>query len=167
MPANSGLSPKTEKQGSPQDTVIISDTTCLIGLTNIGRLDILRKIYRSVLVTPEVAEEYGNPLPEWITIQAVSDHTKIIAFNQFIDLGEASAIALALEAMNAVLIVDDRRARQFALGLGLEITGTLGVLFRAYDSGIIQDIDALVSDLRKNDFRLPDKTEELIKAIKN
>jgi predicted nucleic acid-binding protein len=51
-------------------------------------------MYRSVLVTPEVASEYGDPLPGWITIQAVSDHHKITAFNEFIDLGESSAIAL-------------------------------------------------------------------------
>jgi predicted nucleic acid-binding protein len=140
MPVNPGRSPKTdspESQGSLQNKVIISDTTCLIGLANIGRLDILREMYRSVLVTPEVASEYGDPLPDWITVQAVSDHHKITAFNKFIDLGESSAIVLALETGNAVLIVDDRRARQFALGLGLEITGTLGVLIRAYDTGVI------------------------------
>jgi predicted nucleic acid-binding protein len=124
-------------------------------------------MYCSILVTPEVAEEYGDPLPEWITVQAASDNNKIIAFSKFIDLGESSAIALAMENTNALLIVDDRRARQFALGLGLEITGTLGVLIRAYNVGVIQDIDNLVSDLRKIDFRLPVNTEDLIKAIKN
>jgi predicted nucleic acid-binding protein len=61
-------------------------------------------------------------------------------------LGESSAVALALETMNAVLIIDDRRARQFALDLGLEITGTLGVLIRAYDAGVIQDIERLLQN---------------------
>jgi len=36
--------------------VIISDTACLIGLTNIGQIDILRKMYGSVVVPNEVAE---------------------------------------------------------------------------------------------------------------
>jgi predicted nucleic acid-binding protein len=123
-------------------------------------------MYRSILVTPEIKEEYGDPLPEWITVQAAFDYNKIIAFSKFIDLGESSAIALAMESTNALLIVDDRRARQFALGLGLEITGTLGLLIQAYDAGVIQDIDSLVSDLRKINFRLPINTEDLIKAIK-
>jgi predicted nucleic acid-binding protein len=147
--------------------VVISDTTCLIGLTNIGYLDILRQLYRSVIITPEVAEEYGSPLPEWIVIQAVSDFKKIAAFNKFIDLGESSAIALAMEIENALLIVDDRRGRHFAIGLGLEITGTLGILIRAYEHDLIQDIDSIVAGLRKIDFRIPANAEDLIKTIKN
>jgi len=148
------------------DEIIISDTTCLIGLTNIGRIDILPEMYSSVIVTPEVVNEYGDTLPEWITIQAVSDSNKIKILNKFIGLGESSAIALALETENALLIVDDKRARQFALSLGLEITGTLGLLIRAFENGIIHDIDSLVAGLRKADFRLPANTEVLIKSIK-
>jgi predicted nucleic acid-binding protein len=34
------------------DKVIISDTTCLIGLYNIGRLEILKQLYQSVVITP-------------------------------------------------------------------------------------------------------------------
>jgi len=88
--------------------IIISDTTCLIGLTNIGRIDILREMYDSVIVTPEVADEYGDPLPEWITIQAVSDSEKIKILNKFIGLGESSAIALALETRNVLLIACEK-----------------------------------------------------------
>jgi predicted nucleic acid-binding protein len=101
---------------------------CLIGLSNIGLLDILRPLYGTVIITPDVAMEYGASLPDWISIQAVVDTNKTVAFNKFIDLGESSAIALATEMRNVLLIVDDRRARQFALDLGLEITGTLGVM---------------------------------------
>jgi len=117
---------------SNPNKIIISDTTSLIGLTNIGQIDILRKLFGSVIVTPEVAKEYGAPLPEWIFVQAVSDSEKIKILNKFIGLGESSAIALALETGNALLILDDKRARQFTISLGLEITGTLGLLIRAY-----------------------------------
>ena len=40
--------------------IIISDTSCLIALTNIGLLDVLRRLYETVLITPEVAGEYGE-----------------------------------------------------------------------------------------------------------
>jgi predicted nucleic acid-binding protein len=148
------------------DRIIISDTACLIGLTNIGRIDILKEMSSSVIVTPEVAKEFGEPLPEWITIKVVSDSEKIKILNKFIGLGESSAIALAIEIGNALLIVDDKRARQFALSLDLEITGTLGLLIRAYKNGIINDIDSVIASLRKANFRLPANTEILIKNIK-
>ena len=151
---------------SKPDKVIISDTACLIGLTNIQQIDLLREMYDSIVVTPEVVEEYGAPLPEWITIQAVSDSNKTSVFHKFIGLGESSSIALAMETENALLIVDDRRARHFALSLGLEITGTLGLLIRAYENNIIQDIDSVIAALREADFRLPANTETLINTIK-
>jgi predicted nucleic acid-binding protein len=104
-------------------------------------------------------------LPGWIITRPVSDSSKTAAFNKFIDLGESSAIALALETKNALLIVDDRHARQFALSLGLEITGTLGLLIQAYENDILQEIDSAVASLRNIGFRLPVNTEELIKKM--
>ena len=151
---------------SHPDKVIISDTACLIGLTNIGQINILRKMFGSIIITPEVMREYGVSLPEWITVQEVSDQNKVSVFDKFLGPGESSAIALALETENALLIVDDKRARQFALNLGVEIIGTLGVLIRAYEKGIIQDIDSIVASLRGIGFRLPVNTETLIKAMK-
>jgi len=142
--------------------IIISDTSCLIALTNIGLLDVLKHLYETVLVTPEVASEYGEPLPEWISVRAVGDTGKTSAFNRFIDLGESSAIALAMEISEALLIIDDREARQFALSLGLKVTGTLGVLIRAHKQGIITNLSAIISKLKENGFHLPPNTDELI-----
>jgi len=48
---------------------IISDTSCLIILTNIGELDLLRKTYGSIVTTIEIAIEFGEPLPEWVIIE--------------------------------------------------------------------------------------------------
>jgi predicted nucleic acid-binding protein len=149
---------------SNPNKVIISDTACLIGLTNIGQITILQQMYGSIIVTPEVLKEYGAPLPDWIVIQEVSDYKKINAFDKFIGIGESSAIALAMETENSTLIVDDRRARQLALNLGLEIIGTLGVLIKAYKKGIIHNLDTIIASLRETGFRLPPNTEALIKA---
>jgi predicted nucleic acid-binding protein len=44
---------------------IISDTSCFIVLSNIGELELLRKVYGQIITTPDVALEYGQILPEW------------------------------------------------------------------------------------------------------
>lgn len=41
---------------------IISDTSCFIVLTNIGKLDLLQKVYGQIITTPEIAAEFGEPL---------------------------------------------------------------------------------------------------------
>jgi len=144
--------------------IIISDTSCLIALTNIGSLDVLHSLYETVLITPEVAGEYGESLPEWILIRTVRDSGKTKAFNRFIDLGESSAIALATETDGALLVVDDMEARQFALNLGLRITGTLGILIRAHKQGIITNLPDAISRLKAAGFHLPANIDELISS---
>ncbi|MDR1315456.1 MAG: hypothetical protein LBK13_01175 [Spirochaetales bacterium] len=55
---------------------IISDTSCLIALTNTGNLDILHQVCQTVFITPEIAAEYGEGLPGWITVTPVQDSEK-------------------------------------------------------------------------------------------
>jgi len=52
---------------------IISDTSCLIILTNIGELELLRKVYGQIITTPDIAGEFGEALPDWVEIIAVTD----------------------------------------------------------------------------------------------
>ena len=42
------------------NNVIISDTSCLIWLTNIGKLELLKKLYNKIIITPEVLKEYTS-----------------------------------------------------------------------------------------------------------
>ncbi len=46
--------------------IIISDTSCLIALTNIDELDLLHKVYNQIITTTEVLNEYEEILPSWI-----------------------------------------------------------------------------------------------------
>ena len=46
--------------------IIIADTSCLIILNNSGQLDLLRQLFAEIVVTPEVANEFGLPLPAWV-----------------------------------------------------------------------------------------------------
>ncbi len=48
---------------------IISDTSCLILPEKIGELDLLHEVFGEILVTQDIADEYGSILPNWISIQ--------------------------------------------------------------------------------------------------
>jgi predicted nucleic acid-binding protein len=45
---------------------VISNTICLIALSNINMLELLQKRYGRVFITPEVESEFGDILPDWI-----------------------------------------------------------------------------------------------------
>ncbi|MFW5889947.1 MAG: hypothetical protein ACOCTO_01005 [Marinilabiliaceae bacterium] len=71
--------------------VIISDTSCLIILTKIGELDLLRQLYKTVTITHDIFLEYGEDLPVWIEVDHVKDQYRQRLIEMQIDKGEARA----------------------------------------------------------------------------
>ena len=84
-----------------------------------------------VFTTPEIVEEYGGPLPGWVSVQPVQNKKLLQTYRKRIDRGEASAIALAREIHADLVILDDKAARKFAQRLDLALKGTLGLLAMA------------------------------------
>lgn len=147
------------------DVVVISDTSCLIVLSKLDMLEILNKSYSDIVVTEEIAEEFGETLPEWVRIVPVTNKNYQKLLEATLDRGESSAIALAFDLPNSLLIVDDLKARKEAIRIGLKITGTLGVLYKAKLRGFIQDLKPVVIQLEKHGFHLSNKIrEEILKS---
>jgi predicted nucleic acid-binding protein len=143
--------------------MVISDTSCLILFHKIGELDILRKVYDSVITTPEVAEEFMFELPDWIHIEAVKDKKYQEFLETQIDWGEASAIALAKEMEAPLLLLDDLKARKLAVKLNLKITGTLGVIHKAKQIGVLENVKTIIEKLQATNFRISENIiEELL-----
>ena len=120
----------------------------------IGHLDLLHKVYDNIITTPEVVKEFSEIIPYWIKIEKVKD----IKYQEFletqIDWGEASAIALAKELENPLLLLDDLKARKLALKLNIPFTGTLGVINKAKQLKIIDTVKPLLDKLLLTDFRI-------------
>jgi predicted nucleic acid-binding protein len=111
--------------------IVISDTSTLILFQKIDEFNLLQKVYSELITTPEIADEFGEKLPEWIKIQTVSDKKYQNFLETQVDRGEASAIALATEYDDVLLLLDDLKARKLATRLKFKITGTLGVINKA------------------------------------
>jgi predicted nucleic acid-binding protein len=143
---------------------IISDTSCLILLDKIGALEILHSLYGTIITTQEVASEFGGILPEWIIITNPVDRNYQAIIEASLDRGEASAIALAVENKDCLLVIDDLKGRKFAMQLGLHITGTLGILIEAKLSGHISLLKPVLQKIKKTNFRISDHLEAIILA---
>ena len=140
---------------------IISDTSCFIVLSNIGELNLLQKVYGQIITTIEISTEFGEQLPDWVSIHQVTDKYRQQLLEMQIDKGESSAIALALETPNCTIILDDYKARKIADQLGLHFTGTIGVIVKAKLNGVIPSIKPILSKIRTTDFRLSSELELL------
>ena len=142
--------------------IIISDTSCLIVLSKINKLSLLKELFQEVLITEEVKTEYGGPLPNWIIICSVKDKNKQVDLEEKLDVGEASSIALAIEKENSTLIIDENKGRKIAQLLNLDIIGTIGIIVMANKRGILNDVIGTVLKLVNNGFRLSDKIIDMI-----
>lgn len=144
--------------------IIISDTSCIITLSKINELEILQKLYTTVFITNDVLEEYSLPIPQWIKIKSPSDKTRQQILEIQLDRGEASSIALGIELKNSTLILDDIKARKIAEILGLQITGTIGVLIKAKQEGHIKFLKPILNKIKDAGFHISKNLE--LQALK-
>ena len=147
--------------------IVISDTSTLIILHKINDLNILKLVYGELITTPEIAQEFGEKLPEWITVQSVTDEKYQRFLETQVDRGEASSIALAAEFEDVTLVLDDLKARKLALKLKLKTTGALGVIHKAKQMSIIPKVKPLIDKLLMTNFRISNNIVDEILKLNN
>ena len=147
--------------------IVISDTSSLILFHKINELELLKKVYETIITTPQVADEFIEKLPDWIRVQDVKDKKYIDFLITQVDLGEASAIALAKELDNPLLLIDDLKARNLAKQLHLRFTGSLGVIHKAKQIGVIPKIKPYVDKILSTDFRISKRIISELLLINN
>ena len=139
--------------GDSETVPAVTNSTCLIGLERIERLDILPQVFFSITIPTAVSTEVGFEA-DWLTVRPVQNLALVASLKTQVDEGEAEAISLAMELEDVYLILDDRKARQLALQLNLKVIGTVGMLLRAKRFGIILEIKPLLTALNQANFRI-------------
>ncbi|MCU0444298.1 MAG: DUF3368 domain-containing protein [Microscillaceae bacterium] len=147
--------------------VIIADTSCLITLSKLNLLGVLADLYKEVLITPIIAKEFGEPIPNWLIIKDLTDDFFFLQFCLQVDEGEASAIALAMEFEDCILILDDWKARKLAQQYQKNATGTLGTLLKAKNQNLIPNIQPLLNQMKINGFHFSEELEKEILRLAN
>lgn len=96
-------------------------------------------------------------MPEWILVKEVVDLNLVEQLKLILDAGEASAISLALETDNSILIIDEKKGRRIARDLNVTIIGTLKVLIIAKNKGAIVSVKQVIRELKEQSFRFDKK----------
>lgn len=135
------------------DSKAVTNSTCLIGLERIERLDILPQVFSTITIPTAVAAEVGIEA-DWLIVRTVQNLAVVATLKTQVDSGEAEAIATAMELGDVFVILDDRKARLLALQLSLKVIGTVGMLLRAKRFGVIAEIKPLLTALNQVDFRI-------------
>jgi len=145
--------------------IIVSDASPLSALAEIGELECLRRLYGHVVIPETVLQECSHPSSPAILVAMLASGDPLfhvvpdpvlLPETRSVDPGEAAAISLAwLNRGNSTLIIDDLDGRKLCDALGLQKTGTAGVLLAAANAGWV-DFDQAMQRLQETSFRLGD-----------
>ena len=120
--------------------MIVSDSTALIVLFDLDRVELLENLFEVVYITPIVLEEisakYPIVLPSFMKVEALKHDELFNSLKRLLDLGESESIALAKEK-NLSLIIDEKRGRKIAKGVDLTVIGLLGVVYLNVKKGFL------------------------------
>ena len=146
--------------------LLVADSGPLIALARLDLLAVPARLFGALLVTTTVWHEVTRE-------PRAADHAALATAlaggllcvegdplqmpsalaDARLDDGERSALALAL-LRGAVVLVDERRGRACAVGLGLQVLGTLGLLVRARDQGLVERVRPLAEALLVSGYHL-------------
>ncbi|HSK81489.1 MAG TPA: DUF3368 domain-containing protein [Thermoanaerobaculia bacterium] len=139
------------------DRPVVLNNTPLVALWALGRLDLLRDLFGEVLIPEAVEAEFlaGDPARRealrnapWVRKIALAHPRRALVYIG-LDYGESEVLALADEMEARLVVIDERKARRYAERLGLPLTGTLGLLLLAKESGLLDSVADGIARLRE------------------
>jgi len=145
----------------------VANSSPLIVFERVGRLDLLPSLMNHLFVPSAVRREVfgANALPAWLTEKNLTQPAAARIASARLGAGEREAIALALEMSATELVIDDLAARRLAQSLGLSIIGSLGLLIRAKNAGLISAVRPLMLAMQSDEFHIAENLfEGILKA---
>lgn len=149
---------------------VVSNSSPIIHLTKIGRLNLLRDYFQEIVI-PEavyrecITEGKGRSEAELIKNAdcikraQVKDNKLVKLLQSTLDDGESEAIALSLEIRASLILLDDSDAREKARLYGLKITGIIGILLRAKREGKVPSLKGELKRLKETGFWIAEDLE--------
>ena len=149
--------------------IVLSDSGPLIALSKINYLYILNEFFSDIIIPQAVwteVVEKGEERPgckevrdaNWILVNEVKNILGIEALKHEIGVGESETIILAKELNADLVLIDDRIAKEIAISMGLNVTGTLAIIYEAIKRSIIhKDFREIVKMMKKNNIWINDE----------
>lgn len=128
-------------------TLVIADTGALISLGQVGCIELIEKVFGRFCIASAVWDEllsYTNPNFDKNILEELRGHVVHIQsknhLTMVMDYGESESVILYEELQADYLLLDDRKARLIAESLDINCIGSLGLLIRAKNAGILEEL---------------------------
>jgi len=142
--------------------MIVGDSSALIALAIIDKLELLEKLYKNLYIPQAVYDEVteiGRPQSDKLKLflgnRVKTVELKITKLG--LGLGELEAITLYKNLNADVLLIDDNRAKKYAILNDIKVIGSLGILIKAKKEGYIKKLKPFLEELQKSGIFISDK----------
>ena len=152
---------------------VVVNSTPLIALGRIGRLDLLKQLYQEIIIPDAVFlevtakdDQVCNAVKQsltWIKVSSISKDADKRMYRARLHDGEVEVMILAQEINADLVIIDDKAARRTAESLDLPLTGTIGVLLKAKDNGILSSVLSVVEEMEHTGVYYGERLKEMIR----
>lgn len=136
--------------------IVIADTGAIISLIHIGKLNLIEEVFGKFYISKAVWIElnnYDNPSFERSKLINLESCVKEISSKNYLlplmDYGEAESSILYEELNADYLLIDDNKARKIAESFNINCIGTLGLLLKAREKGLITELKPVFEQLLK------------------
>lgn len=150
---------------------VVADSSCLIGLAQINKFELLRDLFIEVYLPHAVYDEVAikgkgeagsNEIDSaikdgWLLKKVVKDNVAVNALTTLLGKGESEVIILAKELEVDYALIDERTARDVASLLNVKTIGVLGIIDLAIKKGFSIDKKKVIDQLKGFGFRISDK----------
>ncbi|WP_343210123.1 DUF3368 domain-containing protein [Anaerolentibacter hominis] len=152
---------------------VMVNSTPLIVLCSVGKLDLLRKLYKEIYIPQAVFDEVTEKPDsacqllkeslDWIHVEKVHNDSDRKMYKAKLHDGEVEVMILAQEKKKAdLVIIDDNAAKKTAKFLGLTVTGTIGVLLKAKREGYITELAPIIENMQNNGFYISVQLKKIV-----
>ncbi len=123
--------------------MVLADNTVLSNFVKVNRLDLIKKAFDCVYVTEQVLEEFNRGVERGVLPNVSIDFEVLKLRYEELELYNALRVKLGkvessiAKHRNMKFLTDDSDARKMANVLGVPVSGTIGVLIRCVEKGII------------------------------
>lgn len=137
--------------------IVIADTGALISLGLVGKIQLIENVFGEFYIAEAVWDElrnYENPDFDSTTLQMLQNHIVKIKSPNYLslvmDYGESESVILYNEVQADYLLIDDSKARTIAETLGVRCIGSIGLLIRAKQMGLLNALKPIFAYWLKN-----------------
>lgn len=151
---------------------VVINSTPLIALAHINKLHLLNKLYDEVYIPQAVFNEISvkegsvckiqvEASLNWIKVLSINNVMAKEFFKAQLHDGEVEVMILAKEVCSDLVVIDDKNAKKHAKYLGLNVTGTLGILIKAKQKGFIKEVKPLLLELKNKGIYISDNVIDM------